>query len=110
MPRAGEYRMLVDFEHDVGAKNATSGQQEEQWEILMADVWCRIHPLSGREFIAAQQLVTNITHQLRTRYNPELTLHPRLRARIGGRVLHIAHVLNVEERNVELEMLCTEAQ
>ena len=110
MPRAGQYRTLATFEEDIGADNAVSGQHEEAWQPLASDVWCDLMPLSGREFVAAQQLVTNITHRLRVRYNPTLTFHPRLRLKVGERVLHISHVLDVEERHVELEMLCTEAQ
>lgn len=106
MINAGKYRTLITFEHDQGAKNA-SGQQVEEWQPLI-DQWGELSPLSGREMFLAQQVVSEVTHRVRTRYNPELTIHPRLRLRVGERVFHPTHVLNRDEKDVELELLCAE--
>lgn len=110
MIEAGKYRTLVDFQEDHGMKNPTTGQQEESWATYAPQVWCEVIPLSGRQLIAAQQLVTNVTHRITTRFNPTVPLHPRLRARIGARILFISYILNVGERDTEWEMLCTEVQ
>lgn len=108
MPAAGTYRHRVDFEEDVGVANSTSGQQEEDWRPVASGVWCHVEPLSGRDLVAAQHEMSLVTHRIRTRYLPDLLYHPRLRAKIGSRVLQIGPVLNIGERNVEIEMLCTE--
>lgn len=110
MSRAGDYRVLVDFEEDQGTLTAPSGQHIVRFVSYAPAVWCHVEPLSGRQLIAAQQLVTTVTHRVTTRYNPSLALHPRLRIKIGPRVLLISHVLNVDERSREWEMLCTEVQ
>ena len=106
MANAGKYKHRVTFERDVGVADA-SGQQVEQWQPV-AELWSEVKPLSGRQLIAAQQLVSEVTHRITTRFTPNFSLSPRLRATLGTRHLHIHHVINIDENDREMEMLCTE--
>lgn len=67
-----------------------------------------IEPLSGNELAIAQQVVANVTHRIRARWNaavrPEMWL-----VRSDGAKYHIRSAINVDERNASLEILAIES-
>lgn len=69
-------------------------------------VWAEITPLSGREYLQAQQMTATSSHRIRTEYVADV--NPRMRLIHGARVFNVQSVVNVEERNRELEWMCTE--
>ena len=69
-------------------------------------VYARIAPIGGREFFLAQQVQADVTHRIVMRYGPVVT--PKHRLMFDGRYFDIRAVLNREERNRELELICTE--
>ncbi len=75
------------------------------WQTF-ADRWAAIEPLSGRELFAAQQLANTVSIRVRLRYLAGVT--PAMRVLYGTRTFSIQAVINVEERNEELQLLCEE--
>lgn len=74
---------------------------------LQAVTWAEVSPLVGRERFAAQQVEGEVDHRVRLRY--QAGLGPTLRVVWQGRRFDVKAVLNLGERNEELELLCTEA-
>ena len=91
--------------------NELAGGTINQWttvETQDAD----ITPLRGREYEAAQQVQSGITHKIRTRMlratNAPATTAMRLVTKFDSRVFHVQSVLNIGERNRWLEWMCEE--
>lgn len=68
--------------------------------------WASIRPLSGRELWQAQQVQADVTHAVRMRYR--MGIDATMELDLKGRRLKIVAVLNLEERNRTLELLCQE--
>lgn len=80
-------------------------QQTEVWTDF-AYVWARIEPLSGREYFAAQQINSEISVRVTIRYLPGITTGTRVV--FGGRIFDVLSVVNPEERNISLILMCKE--
>lgn len=103
--RAGKLRHFVT----VQARSTTPdtyGEPPQSWSNLHANQPASVEPLSGRELINAQAVQSDVTHRVRMRYVSGIETKHRIM--FGSRVLDIRAVRNVDERNTELEMLCTE--
>ena len=83
----------------------TFGAPSESWETF-AQVWAEIKPIQGREFWAQQQVQSEITHQVTIRYLSGVT--SKMRVLYGSRVMSISNVINVDEKNAEMQLMCTE--
>ena len=84
----------------------TTGEAMETW-VDFARVRAAIEPLAGRELFLAQQVNATLSHRVTLRYLAGVL--PTMRVRYGTRVLLIAAPpINKNERNRELELLCTE--
>ena len=82
-----------------------AGQPVESW-IPFAVVWAEIKPLRGREFWAARQVQSEVTHKICIRYCSGV--NSAMRIAHCGRYFDILSAINVAELNDELEMLCVE--
>jgi SPP1 family predicted phage head-tail adaptor len=65
-----------------------------------------VEPLQGRELWTAKQVVAEVTHRIRFRHLSGVV--PTQRVVFGSRTFEILSVINPEERNRELELLCKE--
>lgn len=82
------------------------GQATGDWEDV-ATVWAAVQPLTGRWAEYARQLWESATFRVLINYRDDVTSACRLL--FGERVFAIGVVINQEERNHTLELLCTEA-
>lgn len=73
---------------------------------MFAAAWARIEALSGRELIAAQQKVSDVTHKITIRYQEGILAS--MNVWYDGRQFQIQAVENPEERNRYLFLLCVE--
>ena len=101
---AKDLRHAVTFEQREEVKNATGGL-DVNW-VAVVSTWVKITPLSGRETFKASKIQSEVTHSVVMRYLAGIT--PKLRIRFGDRYFDIKSVLNVEERNIELNLLVEE--
>lgn len=105
--RAGRLKHLVTLQSPTGSQDAV-GQRTTTW-IDEAQVYADIIPLKADTRIAAAQGRMSTTHRVRLRHSP-------ISARIDGswriyyddRIFTIDSVINVDERDREFELLCTE--
>jgi SPP1 family predicted phage head-tail adaptor len=77
----------------------------EAWATF-ATVWAYVRPVKGYERFQAQQLQTPVTHKLTVRYLAGVTTKHRIL--FDSRVFEIKEVINVEEQNAFLELICIE--
>lgn len=104
MMQAGRLRHRIQIKTPVEARNSY-GERIVTWSTL-ATVWASVEPLRGREFLDAEQVQAEISHRVRMRYYPGIL--PNYRVVFGGRVLEIQAVINVNERNREMQLMCKE--
>ena len=102
--RAGELRLSLTIQTPTRAENSKG-------EVLVAYVdagsfYASVEPLTSREINFARQAELSTTHRIRARYTPDLKSDCRLK--FGTRIFDIVGIVNVEERNIELEISAVE--
>jgi SPP1 family predicted phage head-tail adaptor len=88
------------------------GDQTKTWTTL-GTVWAAIEPLSGREFLSASQVASDVTVRIKVRGRRDIRLTPKDRVRFvdpnhGERLFDIRHVVDMGGRNIEWHLMCTE--
>lgn len=110
--RSGDLRHQIVIEQR-SASQDSFGDQVQTWTTVTT-TYADIVPLSGRELQAAQSISTEVSHQIRVRYNSNIAsfsdpkLMAALRVRFGNRLFNIHASLNVDERNNEMNFLASE--
>jgi len=102
--RAGKLRHRVTIRESTETRGDT-GQITLTWSDLRT-VWASVEPLRAQELLVAQQTEAQVTHRVRMRYWSDVT--PQKQLVHDGRTFQIASVLNKDERNNELELICVE--
>lgn len=103
--RSGELRHKVQLQKLGGRVDDGYGGGSESMSDI-ATVYASIEPLTGSEILRAGQLDSNITHRIRIRYYPGVT--PRWQVKYGTRQFDINSVADIEERHIQMELMCTE--
>lgn len=105
--RAGKLRHRITLQSLADGQEAPfpSGAPDQYWEDSLT-VSASINPLAGRELFAAQQYNSEVTHSIRMRYRTGVT--DRMRVKFGARLFTLHYIRNIDERNVEFELLCSE--
>lgn len=93
--QAGAYTETLD----AGALAPTSARP--------STVWAAIEPLSGQQYFAAKQTMSEVTHRVTMRYLSGVLSTMRLS--FSGRYFSIVSVINLDERNRYLVLMVTEA-
>jgi SPP1 family predicted phage head-tail adaptor len=108
---AGSLNKRLTIEQPTRGRSNDLGEIRTAWEPV-ATVWASVTPLNARETIRAKAAEMTITHVVRMRYTPlvrssdcRLTYTP---AGLTPRILNITGVVNVGERNRELEIQAVE--
>jgi len=107
--RAGQLRHRLQLQSATTAPD-DFGQPIPTWSTY-ADVWGEVRPLTGRERYTAQQVQSSLSHQVRIRYRGGVAETHRVRwvDKATIKILDINAVLNTEQRDRELLLLCSEA-
>ncbi|HRC61626.1 MAG TPA: phage head closure protein [Dehalococcoidia bacterium] len=108
--RAGRLRNRVVIQRRTGAVNAFN-EPTDTWSAL-ATVWAGIEPISGREYFAAQQVQSELTHRVTIRYLEGVTPKDRVAwtdpATQATRYFDIRAVIDRDERHREQQLMCVE--
>ena len=72
----------------------------------VADVWCDIAPLSGRELLEFGAVTSNITHRITMRYRSNVSAENRIVWH--NRHFNIKSALNLDEEQKIIELLAVE--
>lgn len=102
--RAGRLRHRVTIQ-SVTTNTDSYGQPIESWSTF-AEVWAAVEPLTGREYFQAQQLQAEVTYRVRIRYLTGVL--PTMRVLHDSRTFEVQAVINLDERNRELHLMCRE--
>lgn len=99
-----------EFRHRIALQSATQtddgmGGFTEAW-ATEETVWAAIWPLKGSTLIDSLKLETTITHRIVIRYKSGI--QPYWRVLYGTRVFTIDSIINPDERNRYLELMCWE--
>ena len=102
--RAGRLRHKVTIQDYTESQN-TFGEVTKNWTDY-ATVWAAVEPVKGREFWESQQINAEITTKVTLRYLAGVK--PKMRILHDTRIFEIDSVINVDERNRELQLLVKE--
>ena len=111
--RAGalRHRLTIESKTAGSPTRTATGASALSWATLLT-VWGSLEPLSGRRLEAAQATWPQATFEARIRFRSEVTSADTagtpLRLSFGGRYFPVGKVLNLEERDVELRLLCSQ--
>jgi SPP1 family predicted phage head-tail adaptor len=103
--KIGKLRHWITIEQVVETQDF-DGSVIETWSTFAA-VQASIEPISGREYFAAQSTQADVTHRISLRYLEGVI--PKMRVKYGLRIFDILSVINVNERNRELQLMCRES-
>jgi SPP1 family predicted phage head-tail adaptor len=102
--RAGQLRRQVTIESRTTTKD-TFGQALDTWTMVCTP-YADMQPATGREMLAGEALVSQVSSVVEIRYRTDVTAAMRLR--YAGRVLNIEAVIDVETRHERLHLMCSE--
>lgn len=76
-------------------------------DTTVATIWAAIWPLTGKEQLQSQQTAMEISHRIRIRYRSGMLSSYRLK--FGTRYFNIVSIINPNEENRWLDLMCKEA-
>lgn len=104
----GRMRHRITFQRFSGAQDSYGDPllaDDSEWDDV-ATLWAAIDPVSGREFYAAEQSQSEVTHKIRCRYCAGL--QTAMRILYGPRKFRILSIIDWEERHESLLIMCKE--
>lgn len=104
--RAGKLRHKVTLQSKSETRDDT-GQVFRDWSDT-ATIYASVEPLSGRELVNAQAIESETTYRITIRHLAGVTTEQRIK--FGSRYFEILSVINPEERNIMLQLMCKETQ
>ena len=104
MIRSGQLRHLVTLQKPV--KNTASDGERISIFVDVDDVRAKVYFSRGREFIKNKEQRADIVATVTIRYRSDVTR--AWRVMFGDRELDIVHVVDVGDRQRELELMCRE--
>lgn len=105
---AGKLRHRVVVQRYVGEADDYGDirwQDDRNWRNVFP-VWAAVDPISGKEFYAAEQAQSDVSHKVRMRYRGGIK--PGMRLLLGERKLYIRSVIDWEERHESLLLMVQE--
>ena len=101
---AQRLRHTVTIQQNTGTTNAF-GEVEAGW-VDVATVRAGVEPVSGKEAIAAGANLAEQVTRVVMRWRPGVT--PQMRILFDGRFLDVKQIINANEADRVLELLCVE--
>ena len=101
-----------DLKHSIAIQAPTDGQDASggptQTFATVETVWGHVRPLVGRQLLEAQQISSDVTHEVRMWSNTTVTRKHQLLLE-SGRILHVASVIDEHEEGVATRLMCKES-
>ncbi|WP_158738629.1 phage head closure protein [Alteribacillus sp. YIM 98480] len=102
--RSGKLRQRILIQNEESVRQP-GGTYETEW-VTFLESWARVVPLSGTERYQAQQVQSKLSHRVEMRYREGVK--PQMRVKYGDRIFEIEAVLNLNEMNREIHLMCSE--
>lgn len=106
MVRSGELKHFVDIQAPTRVSDGMFGFTET-FTTLESNVPVAIWPISASETLKGGRMENTITHRVKMRWRANMRTNFRLKFK--DRYFNIVSIINKEERNRELDILCREA-
>ena len=101
--KAGQLDQRVTVERLQGGFDELGQPLPDTWAPLFT-CWAAVEPLTGREYIAAQAAVSEVTAKIRMRFRPWMTAEDRVIH--DGTIYNIVSVIDVRSEHRELHLMC----
>ena len=101
--KAGQLDQRISVERMQGGVDELGQPLPDTWAPLFT-CWAAVEPLVGREYIAAQAAVSEVTARIRMRFRPWMTAEDRVIHE--GTVYNIVSLIDVRSENRELVLMC----
>lgn len=105
------HRLRIEIKSAGSPQKSATGASSLAWTELVT-VWGSLEPLSGRRLEQAQATWPEATVDARILFRSDVlaadTAGTPMRISFSGRYYPIGKVLNAGERNIELQLLCTQ--
>lgn len=102
--RSGRLNKRIEIQAPVQSRGSGGGVTTEY--VPFALVWASVEPFVGREYHAAGQAQSEATIRFRLRWLDGVTT--AMRIRLGEGLYDIVSVINVFERNREMQLMAKE--
>ena len=106
--RAGQLRHRISIQAAAPTADSYGAAGTLTWGDVsgMAALWASIWPVSAAERQQNDRLELTTTHQIRIRYRSGITSKHRIK--FGTRYFTITSIINWQERNIYLDLVCEE--
>jgi SPP1 family predicted phage head-tail adaptor len=113
---AGTLRKRITLQRSTTEQDGR-GRQTVIWTDVAKKVWAGINPITGREQFSADATQAEVSHIISVRYrdifaDPKTVAAMRALYKPRGsdvvRIFNIHACLNVDERNFDVQLLCSE--
>ena len=99
------------YKHRVTVQEMVDGSPDDynqttKTATTVSTRWAQVEPLTGRQLEWGKQIHEQVTHRVRFRFFEGLT--PDHRLVFGSRTFNVLSVINRDEANEELIVLCVE--
>ena len=102
---AGKLRHTISIQQQSTAQDSY-GEAISTMTDIYANIKASISPLNGREFFSGEKFNSEITHKITMRYKANLL--PKMKVKFGNRFFDIENIINLDERNIQLTLMCKE--
>jgi SPP1 family predicted phage head-tail adaptor len=102
---SGKLKHRIEIQNSTELRSASGAVTGQTWHPFCY-VWAAMEPLSGKEYFAAAQIQSTISHKITIRYRAGIK--PYYRATWNDRIFNIISIINTREENRELILYCTE--
>lgn len=102
--RSGQLRSRITFQEPIETRD-NYGSVTITWSdvaTISASMW----PISGKEYVSMAQTQSAVTTRIWLRYRVDL--NTKMRIKFKDRIFNILQIINPDERNIMLEMVCAE--
>jgi len=102
--RIGDLNKQITLQYPTKVSDGMGGFTETWTD---ADtIWAAIWPISANELVRSMQQTMEISHRFRIRYRN--VLRPDWRIKYGNRYFNIVSIINPNEKNKLLDLMCKE--
>ena len=102
--RAGDLRHKITFQQ-LTVANDSYNYPTQTWTDQIT-TYAAIWPVRGVEKVEGMKLEAELTHKIRVRYKKDIV--PKMRIKFKARYFDILSIVNVDERNIYLEIMASE--
>ena len=104
--QAGKLRHRVSLQ-ELARNQSVTGEMIPSYAPY-ATVWASVEPLTGRELEFAQQITAETNYRVTIRYNSKVDVEHRVV--FGDNTFEVTSVVNPDERNEQLFLMCKEVK